>query len=106
MPEGEFLNRKCPVCLKAIWGYRRTKVYCCAKCRQSAHRKPALEERIKDLYDDAHAAINGLVAVSGRGIDGFRAEQRIKALALELLQNSPEAVQRKIFEDLRDIYGR
>lgn len=105
MADGEYLNKKCPVCLKPLWGYRRTKIYCSATCRNRAHRKPTPEAKIKEFYDEAHSGIMGLVTVCGRDLDGYRAQMRLKALALEILQAASEDVQRKIYEDLRQIYG-
>jgi hypothetical protein len=105
MASGEYLNKKCPVCLKPLWGFRRSKVYCSAACKQRSHRKPAPESQLKKYYDDAHLAIMQLVVVSGRGLDGYRAEQRLKALVFDILQHSTEDLQRRVYNQLRDVYG-
>ena len=96
------IKRKCPVCLKEFWAAKQKAVYCSDKCRQRAHRRPPLESRIKDLYDDAHTSIMGLVAVSDRSGNGLRAQQRLKALFLEIINNVDDTTRRAMYEAIKD----
>lgn len=96
-------KRKCPVCLKEFWAAKNKAVYCSAKCRQRAHRRPPLEERIGELYDDAHVALMGIIALTGgRDFDGFRAQQRLKALFMEIVNASDDKTRSVLYGAIKD----
>lgn len=95
-------KRKCPVCLKEFWAAKDKAVYCSDKCRQRAHRRPPLEKRLKEMYDNAHGAIMGLVAVADRSADGFRAQQRLKSLFLEIVNSVDDNMRRMLYEAIKE----
>ena len=99
-------HKKCPVCLKGFWAQRRTAVYCSATCRQRAHRKPAMEARIGQFYDDAHSAILSLIAVGDRGLEGFRASKRLQTLALQIVEHMSDQTRRQFYEQIKDDFYR
>ena len=95
-------KRKCPVCLKEFWAAKNKATYCSATCRQRAHRRPPLEKRIKEMYDNAHNAIMGLVAVADRSGEGFRAQQRLKSVFLEIVNSVDDNTRRILYEAIKD----
>lgn len=101
-------KKRCPVCRKEFFGARQTGTYCGATCRQRAHRKPPLEERIKDLYDDARTGIMGLIALTDRagGLDALRAQKRLQSLVLEIIQNADDQTRTVIYEQIKDDFYR
>lgn len=99
-------KRRCPVCLKEFWAARRSAVYCGAKCRVRAHRKPAMENQIGRFYDEAHSGIMALVAIHDRGLEGLRAQKRLQSLCVEILQNVSDETRRVIYSQLADDFYR
>ena len=96
-------KKKCPVCLREFWASKRTAIYCSTKCRVRAHRYPPLEERIKELYEDAHVSIMGIVALTGgRDFDGYRAQLRLKALFVEIVNGVDDRTRRQMYESIQD----
>lgn len=104
-PPGEIL-RQCPVCLKQFRAERRTATYCSPKCRQRKHRKPVLEERLKEFYDTAHESIMGLVATGDRSVDSFRAQKRLQTLAVEIIQNMNDETRKILYEQIKEDFYR
>jgi len=101
-------KKRCPVCRKEFFAARQTATYCTPTCRQRAHRKPALESRIKELYDDAHLGIMGLIALTDRagGLDALRAQKRLQAIVLEIIQSADDDTRSVIYEQLKDDFYR
>lgn len=95
-------KRKCPVCLKEFWAARHSATYCSAKCRQRAHRKPPLEERLKEFYQEAELALLNLIAISDRGIDGQRAQRMMRALLLKIVSNLTDENRQAFYQQIQD----
>jgi len=94
---------RCSVCLKNFWASKRSADTCSARCRKRKQRNPPLEERIGELYDDAHVAIMGIVALTGgRDFDGYRAQQRLKSLFLEIVNSVDDRTRRVMYDAIKD----
>lgn len=99
-------RKRCAVCLKDFWAARRNATYCSDTCRQRAHRKPSLEKRIKEFYDDAHSAIMSLAAVSDRGFEGYRAQKCLQTLMLQMIEAMPDQSRRTLYQQLETDFYR
>lgn len=96
------VRRVCPVCLKGFRAERRTAVYCSARCRQRAHRKPPPEAKMKAYYDAAHDGLMGLMTVDGRGVESFRAQKMLQSLVIEAIQALPDSTRRIIYSQIKE----
>jgi hypothetical protein len=100
------ITRVCPVCRMSFAAERRTAVYCSARCRQRAHRKPPIERRIKEFYEKAHDGLQGLIMVGDRGLEALRAQTVLRALIIECIQSLPDSTRRKLYDQIREDFYR
>lgn len=99
--------KRCPVCLKSFGASKHSAVYCSATCRQRAHRKPPIEQRLREFYDDGRAAIVSLAAVAnGHSFEAYRAQKRLQSLALEILQNVDDRTKMLIYDQMKEDFYR
>lgn len=95
-------KKQCPVCRKEFWAARRAAVYCSDTCRQRGHRKPSAEKRMGEFYDNARMNIMSLVAVTGRGVEAYRAQRRLQSLVVETIQHLDDQTRRMIYDQIKD----